>query len=147
MIIIQNHPLVKVFLAIFPPGSYFRCLRMFLAHPGNRLELRRRRFIKNTGLFYKGRQSGGFFLQDRQPADAEYMLAKTLHSPEKCKLPQILGQVLIGKVLCQPLERIHLDTIDPDFEMEMRTGDPSSGADLPDQLPGLDVVPDRNKEF
>jgi len=48
----------------------------------------------------------------------------------------------MGEGLCQPWERIHLDAIDPYFEMEMRTGDTSSGADLPDQLPGLDVVPD-----
>jgi hypothetical protein len=44
--------------------------------------------------------------------------------------------------VCQPLERIHLDAIDPDFEMEMGSGDTSGGTDLPDQLPGSNVVPD-----
>jgi hypothetical protein len=48
----------------------------------------------------------------------------------------------MGKDLCQPGERIYLDAIDPDFEMEMGTGDTSGVANLADQLPGLDVLSD-----
>ena len=59
----------------------------------------------------------------------------------------ILVWILIREGLCQPLERIYLDAIDPDLKMEMRAGDTSGGADLSDQLPGLDMVPDSNEEF
>ena len=54
---------------------------------------------------------------------------------------------LIGEGFGQPLQRIYLDTVDPHFKMKVRPGDTSGGADLSDQLPGLDVVPDGNQEF